>query len=857
MSFRRVVMTLILAAAAVLAGCGEEDVVPEELLAPALPEVRVEADGCVVTLTARFRNEADLASVKEFGFYFGRDEVSMDCLKVTKVVGLEYSLIKEDLDYSTTYLFKVWVGNGREEKASELKEVTTGEKPVGPDPPVPAVRNIAFKDPVVEAVCVRNWDLDGDGELSMAEAAQVTDLGMVFKRNEEITSFEELEYFTGLGSVADSAFKCCVRLRFVKLPESVRDIGDHAFKECGEVNLPKLPDNLTTLGGSAFCLCTKLSLTSLPETLTSIGNWAFDNCTNLALTTLPSGLTSIGDGTFNRCFNIVPEELPSGLTKVGSWAFSECSSFNPKLLPEGVETIGQNAFGGCSSLTWTQLPSSLREMGNWAFAQCWKVGFSSIPDGVVKISKATFEGCSSMKGLSLPESVRVIDSLAFNGLPLKEVTIPENVTFIGGDAFKGSDHRMTVWLLPKTPPVMEDTCLGDNAGVIYVHAGSFKKYRTSKNWNRWKDKYDVLPGEEIPQDAIDIAFKDPVVEEVCVRNWDLDGDGELSMAEAAQVTDLGMVFKRNEEITSFEELEHFTGLVEVADSAFGHCTNLRDIKLPESVRVIGQRAFEECGNMLLRKLPDNLATVKTHAFAGCGKMPLTSLPETLTLIENWAFARCGSMRLTSLPSALTLIDSGVFSECYGVAPEKLPENLCYIGEWAFFNARPFNPKELPSGVREIGKYAFQGCESLTWTQLPSDLYEIGDYAFFYCWKVRFSSLPKRMIRVNAGVFENCVSITSLTLPEGLTSIGPNAFKNCKFFEITIPESVVFIGAEAFNGCSRLRSVTVLPPVPPEMEDTYIGDNANVMYVPSSSMEAYRIARNWSEWKSKYRTLDDL
>ena len=114
-----------------------------------------------------------------------------------------------------------------------------------------------------------------------------------------------------------------------------------------------------------------------------------------------------------------------------------------------------------------------------------------------------------------------------------------------------------------------------------------------------------------------------------------------------------------------------------------------------------------------------------------------------------------------------------------------------------------------------------------------------------------------MIRVNAGVFENCVSITSLTLPEGLTSIGPNAFKNCKFFEITIPESVVSIGAEAFNGCSRLRSVTVLPPVPPEMEDTYIGDNANVMYVPSSSMEAYRTARNWSEWKSKYRTLDDL
>ncbi len=39
-----------------------------------------------------------------------------------------------------------------------------------------------------------------------------------------------------------------------------------------------------------------------------------------------------------------------------------------------------------------------------------------------------------------------------------------------------------------------------------------------------------------------------------------------------------------------------------------------------------------------------------------------------------------------------------------------------------------------------------------------------------------------------------------------------------------------------------------------MEDTFIGDNANVIYVPSASIEKYKTATNWSEWKVKYKAL---
>jgi len=77
-----------------------------------------------VTLAATFKSERNLAAAKEFGFYFGEDENSMDRLTVIKTDGLVYSLIKE-VEYSTIYLYRAWGGNGRDEVVSDLREVAT------------------------------------------------------------------------------------------------------------------------------------------------------------------------------------------------------------------------------------------------------------------------------------------------------------------------------------------------------------------------------------------------------------------------------------------------------------------------------------------------------------------------------------------------------------------------------------------------------------------------------------------------------------------------------------------------------------------------------------------------------------
>ena len=52
-------------------------------------------------------------------------------------------------------------------------------------------QNITFKDEEVKLICVTIWDTNGDGELSVDEAASVNDISSYFK-NRTIKAKEEI-----------------------------------------------------------------------------------------------------------------------------------------------------------------------------------------------------------------------------------------------------------------------------------------------------------------------------------------------------------------------------------------------------------------------------------------------------------------------------------------------------------------------------------------------------------------------------------------------------------------------------------------------------------------------------------------
>ena len=240
--------------------------------------------------------------------------------------------------------------------------------------------NINFADANVKALCVENWDTNHDGELSMAEAAAVTDLGEVFKENNTISSFNELQYFTGLTSIGNQAFYNSWNLSAITIPNNITSIGESAFYYCYKLTSLNIPSSVTDIGLDAFSRC--FGLTSINVDLENTMYDSRDNC-NAIIETATNKL-------IRGCVNTV---IPGGITTIGSRAFNDCSSLTSIDIPNSVTTIEYLAFQNCSGLTSVDIPSSVTTLGNGVFANCSGLTSVTIPNSVTSMDDAVFYYC--------------------------------------------------------------------------------------------------------------------------------------------------------------------------------------------------------------------------------------------------------------------------------------------------------------------------------------------------------------------------------------------------------------------------------------------------------------------------------
>ena len=106
---------------------------------------------------------------------------------------------------------------------------------------------IRFEDPEVKRICVENWDKDGDGELSMEEAAAVSSIGTKFRYNSNITNLNDFQYFHNVRRLNDT-FSYCTGLVDVRFWEGVEDLGDNCIGYCPSVRIVDFPSTIRYLG---------------------------------------------------------------------------------------------------------------------------------------------------------------------------------------------------------------------------------------------------------------------------------------------------------------------------------------------------------------------------------------------------------------------------------------------------------------------------------------------------------------------------------------------------------------------------------------------------------------------------------
>ena len=760
----------------------------------------------------------------------------------------------------------------------------------------------------------------------------------------------------GTVGIGDGAFEDCSDLTSVTIPNSVTSIPQYAFCGCSGLTEVTIPNSVTSIGFAAFdgtawyesqpdgivyarniaykYKGTMPSNTSiiLREGTVGIGDQAFYGCSGLTSVTIPNSVTSIGGSAFYGCSSLTEINIPNSVTNIGNGVFRSCNSLTSisvesgntnydsrdncnaiikttsntliagcknTVIPTSVTSIEANAFHNCSGLTSLTIPNSVTYIGISAFRWCDGLTSVTIPNSVAYIGEEAFSGCTGLTEVTIPNSVAYIGSYAFSSCyGLTSVTFPNSVTYIGMSPFNNC-NRLTAVKVDKEIPlsINSDTFSNRANATLYVPAGSKAAYQSANYWKNFKEIVEYG----------DITFADANVKAICVQNWDTDGDGELSTDEAAAVTDLGTVFKSNTTITSFDELQYFTGLTNIGNTAFYGCSNLNSVTIPESVTSIGvnvlknsgwynkqrngllyldnwligykgtlpegetiiengtkgiaQSAFFQYSGTLSVTIPEGVTSIPAKAFQLCKGLVSVTIPESVTSIGSYAFDHCTGLTSITIPNSVTSIGSKAFEYCSSLTSLTIPKSVVNIADDAFVgdcsglssivvdsNNTVYDSRDNCNAIIHTStNILIKGCNN---TIIPNNVTGIGYCAFFNCSALASVTIPNSVTSIGEEAFSGCSSLTSVTIGNSVTSIGDHAFNRCSSLtSVTIPSSVTSIGEYAFYNCNRLTAVKVGMESPLSISSFTFSNRTNAtLYVPKGSKAAYQSANYWIKFK---------
>lgn len=489
---------------------------------------------------------------------------------------------------------------------------------------------INFKERPIREVCLQYFDVDGNNEISYTEAAAVTEIDQQFCGNTKITDMSDLEYFTGIDYISNKAFLNCTALRYVKVPDNATGIFYWAFRGAKKLERIDIGPNLQTIGVAAFRGCTSLNEVRLavhdPSQI-ALGDSVFYGL-NLSNATLyvPQGSKeryAAADvwkkfGTIKE-MRAVPE--PTFVTPEANTDYYVYNVGLRSYINKG-EAYGTQAVVATNGLVY-QLRRSTSMAGGTYYLYSEQTGlegkylFRTSTDSKVGAGvKACF-----VDGKSLGASAYWKLQPAEGTENLYTLQVPEkDATYVAGE-YLGTDYGHTTNAAWGTYGLYWDISYADNPtgcqwGFVSVAAQKQARafFELTEQLRKLLERADAASlectqehnvyddfdsSEEEIAAAIAsvrgklhyIDFADTRVRTLCVNTWDTNEDDELSLEEAAAVTDIGTIFRSSASLKSFEELRYFTSLTNIPDEAFRTCSALTSIYIPQQVTSMGEKAF--------------------------------------------------------------------------------------------------------------------------------------------------------------------------------------------------------------------------------------------------------------------------
>ena len=515
-------------------------------------------------------------------------------------------------------------------------------------------------------------------------------------------------------TLKDYAFKDCVSLKTIVLPERLVKIGDYAFQNCKSLNVTE---------DGVFALPSKLESTY--SSSLGVGKGAFAGCETIKEFSIASSneyFTTVNGLLYTKCYGTrrktdyymlaaVPCSYEKAITLTAEdgvipYAFKFVKGINEITFAEGVTEIPNTIFAGFTGLTTVNLPSTVVKIGNGSFNGCTSLRNVNLPEGLETIDGYAFQDCAELKIIDLPSTLTSIGSAAFSGSGLTQVILPANLTSLGASAFFNCANLETVVLndlLEALPDSVFQDCVKlpaiDLKNVTSIGKMTFSGCATLADVdltgvtaignNVFENAFTALAAEARPVITIPASietlgkylFKGAAVKEVKF-------DGVPAKDGVPTLPDYMFCNSTIEKVVLPE------GLVTLATGTFAGCKNV-DITYPASLTTIGQYAFKEYEAETFT-FPSTVTTLDLYVFESA-KIDTVVIPDTITTMKNQVFKN-SAVRKVVLGKGITVVGMMTFYECHELEEVVLPDTIVKIGDRAFTNTTKIKKLVVPAGV---------------------------------------------------------------------------------------------------------------------------------------------------------------
>ncbi len=677
-------------------------------------------------------------------------------------------------------------------------------------------------------------------------------------------------YTYNVTAIGNNAFRNCMRLTSITIPEGVTTIGSAVFQECTNLTSAIIAEGVQTISRSAFQSCISLTSVTISKGVTSIGVSAFHNCEKLTSVTLPEGVITIDSLAFRDCSGLESIIIPEGVTTINTEAFYRCTSLTKVTFPSSVTYIGSSAFYGCTGITEiTCLPTSVPEVKEYTFLNVPTTIPVYVPVGSVtkyqktdywknftNIQAFTFEVDGIHYAYLGEDNVEVCFKGAywdsFTGEYTGDVTIPAtvsydgktyNVTVIGESSFQNCSG-LTGITIPSGVTTIGNSAFMDCTGLTSVTIPSSVTTIDNNAFAKCTSFTEITSLASVPPTAESYTFyKVPTTIPVYVpassvaaykaanywKNFtNIQAIPAPEVGDKFEVDGIAYKYIGGDSVEVTSKTDQYTGDVEIPATVEYNGTTY-------NVTAIGNVAFNGCSGLTSVTIPSSVKYIGNYAFFGCSILASLTIEEGVEEIASGVFLNCTSLTAITFPASVTKIGTYAFQGCTGVKEiTSLATTPPTAGSYAFFDIPTTIPIYVPASSVAAYQAAnrwkdFTNIQAIVTVLAVGDKFEVDGIHYKYLGgdsvEVTFEGSSYSAVNEYTGDIEIPATVTHGGTTYNVTAIGKQAFQKCAdLTSVIIPSGVTIIGFEAFRACTSLTKITIPSSVTSIGEYAFFGCN---------------------------------